>query len=115
MTNNERIKNMSIDLNNEHMGDVLIAAVRYALGRRTHIVGTVTSCMLNHVSGMTDRTIQVMERDIFEQERFGYGDECDKTDWMKLFHALTAEREKRKLNSLCVKWWREEATDDKLR
>ena len=95
----------TIEIDNEHIGDVLISAVRYALGRRTHIVGTVTSCMINHASGMTDRTIQVMERDIFEQQRFGYGDECDKTDWMKLFDVLKVEREKRNLNSLCVEWW----------
>lgn len=97
--------NNTIQIDNEHMGDVLISAVRYALGRRTHIVSTVTNCMINHISGMTDRTIQVMERDIFEQQRFDYGDECDKQDWMKLFNVLTAEREKRKLKSLCVKWW----------
>ena len=104
------MQNNIIKIDNEHIGDVLISAVRYALGRRTHIVGTVSSCMINHVSGMTDRTVQVMERDIFEQQRFGYGDDCDKQDWMKLFSALTAEREKRGVNSLCVKWW--EATND---
>ena len=50
--------NNTIQIDNEHTGDVLISAVRYALGRRTHIVSTVTNCMITHVSAMTDRTIQ---------------------------------------------------------
>lgn len=100
--------NNTIQIDNEHMGDVLISAVRYALGRRTHIVSTVTNCMITHVSAMTDRTIQVIERDILEQERFGYGDSCDYKDWMKLLSVLKTEMEKRGLKSLFVKWWSEE-------
>lgn len=100
--------NNTIQIDNEHMGDVFISAVRYALGRRTHIVSTVTSCMINHVSALTDRTIQVMERDILEQERFGYGDSCDYKDWMLLLSVLKTEMAKRGLKSLFVKWWSEE-------
>lgn len=30
----------------------------------------------------------MMIQDIKEQERFGYGDECDKADWMRLLEEL---------------------------
>lgn len=67
---------------------VWISAVRYALGRRTYIVGITVEYMLRRIEMMSPSCKHIMIRDIEEQERFGYGDECDRVGWMKLLDAL---------------------------
>jgi hypothetical protein len=71
--------------NDEH---IYICAVRYALGRRTYIVGFVVNYMLEKVPQLSKRCIEIMMEDILNQEPYGYGDECDRECWVKLFVAL---------------------------
>ena len=89
-----------LDPNNEDVGAVLICAVRYGLGRRTYITKLISDVIIPIVPQMNNKNLCVMERDIVEQERFGYGDECDKDEWMKLLDTLKAEREQRGLEAL---------------
>lgn len=89
---------LMLDPNNEKVGHVLVSAVRYACCRQTYMPGIVVSVILPRVSSLNDKILCCMERDIANQERYGgYGDDCDKKEWMKLLDALTAEREKRGL------------------
>lgn len=67
---------------------IWISAVRYALGRRTYIVRITVEYMLRRVDIMSPGCRKIMIRDIEEQERFGYGDECDLKEWMKLLGKL---------------------------
>ena len=71
--------------NYEHM---LISALRYALGRRTYIVSTTAEYIAREIPKLSERCKNVMIQDIEEQERFGYGDACDKDDWMWLLGEL---------------------------
>ena len=86
---------IKLDPNNDNVGAVLISAVRYACGRRTYMPSIVVNVILPVVAQLNDKNLCCMERDIREQERFGYGDECDRVNWMKLLKALQGEIEKR--------------------
>lgn len=86
-----------LDPSNEDVGAVLICAVRYGLGRRTYITKLISDVIIPIVPEMNDKNLCVMERDIIEQERYGYGDDCDKSAWMKLLRELTKERVNRGL------------------
>lgn len=67
---------------------MLVCAVRYSLGRRTYIVSWTCEFIINNLHLLTDKDKQVMIRDIKEQEKYGYGDECDKICWMNLLKIL---------------------------
>ena len=67
---------------------IWISALRYALGRRTYIVGITVEYMLRRLDIMSPGCKHIMIRDIEEQEKFGYGDECDRVEWMKLLDKL---------------------------
>jgi hypothetical protein len=67
---------------------MLLSAVRYALGRQTYIVNWTCEFIANNKHLLRDSDRQVIIRDIKEQERYGYGDRCDKEDWMKLLKIL---------------------------
>ena len=71
---------------------IMVCAERYALGRRTYIVGVVTEYLENHIDNMTDHCKDVMIKDI--ENPFGdYGDECDRVDWMRLLQKLKDREE----------------------
>lgn len=63
---------------------MLLCAVRYALGRRTYIVGLVCDFITSQIDTLSKECLNTLIRDIKDQERFGYGDECDEARWMQL-------------------------------
>lgn len=69
----------------EHM---LISAVRYALGRRTYIVSLTCRYISEQIPNLSDYCKYIMIKDIKSREAFGYGDTCDKDDWMDLLNKL---------------------------
>lgn len=81
---------MEIELNGklEDISAILVCAVRYSLGRRTYIVDWTCEFIRNNLHLLTDKDKQVIVRDIKEQEKYGYGDECDKSCWMGLLKIL---------------------------
>ena len=70
---------------------ILTSAMRYALGRRTYIVGVTVGYIISELPNLSQSCKSVMIRDIEEQESFGYGDECDKRDWMRLLDKLRSD------------------------
>lgn len=70
---------------------MLISALRYALGRRTYIVEITVNFIINELHSLSDYCKNIMIRDI-ETAR-SYGDECDKEDWMRLLDKLKGEQE----------------------
>jgi hypothetical protein len=73
---------------------ILICAVRYALGRMSYIVGVVAeyvNCIKNNLS---KECVNIIIRDIEEQIQFYHsynstcGMECDEETWKNLLKAL---------------------------
>lgn len=72
---------------------IMISALRYALGRRTYVVSDTVRYISEHLDGMTDHCRNVMVRDIKEQSRWGYGDPWDEKCWMLLLKTLEERSE----------------------
>lgn len=85
----------------EHM---LIDAVRYALGRRTYIVGTTTTYIGGLLPKLSDWCIGVILDDLESEYALAarvtsysvLGDPCDVWDWDRFKAAVRAEIERRK-------------------
>lgn len=62
---------------------ILISAVRYALGRKTYIVGITTGYVkMKLEEGLSEQCKAVMIRDIEDAKDYGW--DCDKENWMSL-------------------------------
>ena len=73
---------------------ILISAIRYALGRRTYVVGITTDYVARQLPKLSDKCIKVMIEDI-KNPLGGYGDPCDEREWMCLLEQLEEEMGKR--------------------
>lgn len=80
----------------ETFGQMMLSAVRYALGRQTYIVSTTVSYIMFLVPQLDNQTIACMERDIRETKNYG-SETIDKPEWMKLLSALQAEMTNREI------------------
>ena len=65
---------------------MLVSALRYALGRRTYIVEITVNFIISELHSLSDYCKNIMVRDI--ETAHSYGDECDKEDWIRLLEAL---------------------------
>ena len=70
----------------EDISMILVSAERYALGRRTYIVGWTCEIIKKNMHLLSGKDKAVMIRDIET-----YGDECDKQEWMILLEMLRKE------------------------
>ena len=84
---------MNINFNGkaEDISMLLVSAERYALGRRTYIVSWVCENIINNLHLLTENDKQVIMHDILEQEKYSYGNECDKQEWLRLLAILERE------------------------
>lgn len=74
----------------EHM---LINALRYAIGRRTYIVELTVNYIIGEIPKLSEQCKNVMIEDIESPySGCGYGDECDRRDWMRLLEELRKEQ-----------------------
>ena len=74
-------------------GDIMILALRYALGRRTYVTSEVSEFIMQNAEHINERICAVMLRDIDEylQDRdkgLIKDDECDYQSWTKLAEYL---------------------------
>lgn len=76
---------------------ILMCALRYALGRRTYIVGVVADYITKELPNLSNACISNIIKDIDESRTnfFGDSDACDKESWTHLWAATILEREKR--------------------
>jgi len=81
---------LKINGNKDDMSMILVSAERYAMGRRTYIVGWVCEFIRNNLQLLTEKDKQVMIRDI--ENSISYGDECDKVKWLNLLEKLKIEQ-----------------------
>lgn len=82
---------------------IMIAAERYAMGRRTYIVSTVASYIRWRVPKLSDWCLGILKQDYEDKlkeagrlHNYGvFGDDCDKRDWDALYLAVLAEIDRR--------------------
>lgn len=67
---------------------MLLSAERYALGRQTYIVDWTCKFISNNLHLILEKDKKVMIRDIREQGKYGYGQQCDTEGWLKLLSVL---------------------------
>ena len=86
-------------LDTDDLNDLIVCAFRYALGRRTYIVHTITEIIKTNLSALESNTIEVMLRDIERQHEYekvglekAFGDDCDRDRWMEVEVLLNAEK-----------------------
>ena len=79
----------------EQLEDILISAVRYALGRKTNIVSTTVSVMLPIISKLSMRALIVLLRDIEKAPDYG-DDKIDKPYWMLMGQRIERELSERR-------------------
>lgn len=74
--------------------DILcVCAERYAMGRRTYVVGEVCGIIKSHIKDLEDNTLYVIQEDIERSTNFGM--DIDKAEWDKLLKAIQIERMER--------------------
>lgn len=68
---------------------VLVAAFRYALGRRSAGVGAIADSLVEHAGRLADWERAQIVRDIRDAVRRGFaGDQCDVEDWLRVARAM---------------------------
>lgn len=72
---------------------ILCCAMRYALGRRTHIVYEVADYIKKVLPALSLDTLMIMQQDIENQHDFG--DELDEKRWMMLYVDILNEIKKK--------------------
>ena len=97
MKNKDVVTSVPID---DNFGEIINWAIRYALGRRTYAVMDTCNYVTPLVPYLNNRTLWCISRDIVEQEPFGYGDICDKNNWMSLLHTVDEELKQRVDNTI---------------
>lgn len=80
---------------NDHLGEMLNWAVRYALGRRTYAVMDTCNYIKPLIKDLSNRTLYCMSRDIKDQKKDGYGDQCDIDNWLELLDLIDKELTRR--------------------
>lgn len=90
-------KDPLVDPRSRDFATVCLCAIRYALGQRTYMPSLVIGYITPLLSSFDDTTIDIIERDIVEQERYGgYGDDCDYAAWMRFLDSVRKEKTARR-------------------
>lgn len=74
----------------EDISMMLVSAERYALGRKTYIVGWTCDIIKKNIHLLSEKDKEVMIRDL--ENSISYGDECDKQEWILLLKKLKGEK-----------------------
>lgn len=78
-------KSMTIERGDEKFSEMMVSAVRYALGRKTYVVSDTCGYIKHVLPLLTENDIGTIYRDIADAEREKrLGDECDVCDWLML-------------------------------
>lgn len=86
---------MKVEINGKisDISAMLVSAVRYALGRQTYIVNWTCEFIAKNQHLLLEKDKLVILRDIEQQEKYGYGDACDESDWLWLKEKLLEDKE----------------------
>lgn len=94
---------IQINDNNNDFGNIMIMALRYALGRRTYVTQEVPEFIMQNKEHINERICVVMLRDInnYVQDRKNLlykDDECDYNSWINLQNWLFKIAKERRFN-----------------
>lgn len=80
----------------ELFGQMMVSAVRYALGRMTYIVRTTTDYVTPLIPWLPYNALRIIAEDIRKYDDFyDLGMECDRKRWIDLANAIRAEMKER--------------------
>lgn len=80
----DAMKSVSVPCD-ERFSEMMVSAVRYALGRRTYIVWDTVNYIKHVLPHLQRNDINVIYTDIVEAESENrLGDDCDVEDWLSL-------------------------------
>ena len=78
-----------IKIRNDELGDLIICAFRYALGRKTYITNTIAELIIKYKDELSTSDTEVIKRDIKRAfDMNNYGMEMDKKEWQRVLEAL---------------------------
>lgn len=84
-----------LDTEDDEFTCLIMAAIRYCLGRRTYMPEYITGYIKPLLSEVSCKLLYLLERDIKEQGKYGddaYGDpDIDKPVWMGFYEAVVKE------------------------
>lgn len=80
----------------DHQDDglIIMAAVRYAMGRQTYMPSTVVDWCIAHLDQIDDGTKRILKRDLeaefarLEHYELALGAPCDRAQWQRLLDRL---------------------------
>lgn len=100
------MKKPKIDLQDDDFTCILIAAMRYTLGRETYMPSLFTSFVRPLLKELPDKALHLFERDIREQGKYGeraYGDpSIDKPVWDRFYNDVVKEQQRRLENEIHI-------------
>lgn len=76
----------NLNLGNQDLQLLFIAAFRYALGRRSYITSAISDIIRDNIDVLTENTVKLMIREIRECKNLGM--DCDKEVWQYLAEFL---------------------------
>ena len=84
-----------LDTEDDEFTCLIMAAIRYCLGRRTYMPSYITGYIKPLLPYVSDKLLYLLERDIREQGKYGddaYGDPLiDKPTWMGFYENVKSE------------------------
>lgn len=82
-----------ISISSEHLNLLIVSAFRYALGRKTYVVGSTVGIIHQHWKDLSEDTRDLLLREITEyKEKFGnLGHQCDEQEWLTVVQRLIEE------------------------
>jgi len=93
-----------IDTEDDEFTCLIMAAIRYCLGRRTYMPEYITGYVKPLLTKVSCKLLYLLERDIKEQGKYGddaYGDpNIDKPVWMGFYENVTEEIANRKAKEI---------------
>ena len=93
-----------IDTEDDEFTCLIMAAIRYCLGRRTYMPEYITGYVKPLLTKVSCKLLYLLERDIKEQGKYGddaYGDpNIDKPVWMGFYENITEEISNRKMKGI---------------
>ena len=89
---------ISIEINDEDFGAVLICALRYCLGRRTYMPGLIIGYVTPLLPHVSNKCLRCIETDLSKPDLYGgFGDvRIDEPIWIEFRNRVREELEKRK-------------------
>lgn len=90
---------------NNDFGDMMISALRYALGRQTYITSMTAKYIADLVPSLFTKNLMVMKADLeYYEKRRGDGliyddEECDHIHWVALLNKIKEELGRRETNN----------------